>query len=105
MFNYVNDINTTFVDGSITSFGTFFAVVINALMGGLFSIGFIAVAVGLVSFVSSKGEPKATEKAGKTLTWGIIGVLVAFFVFVIKGIVINMLGIQGDIQQNVPTSI
>jgi len=85
--------------------GDFFAIVINALMGGLFALSFIAVAVGFLGYITSKGDPKATDKASKTVTWGIIGIVISFGVLVAKTIVINILGIEGEIKEYVPTSI
>lgn len=78
---------------SITSIGDMLGIVINVLMGLVFGLGFISVAVGFIQIITSGGDPKATGKGFTTVKWGIIAVLLAFLVIVIKTIILNTTGV------------
>lgn len=87
---------------SITSIGDMLGIAINVLMGSVFALGFVSIAVGFIQLITSEGDPKATGKGFTTIKWGIIAVLLAFFVIIIKTIVFRTTGVSGinDIPSN-----
>lgn len=94
MNNFIPD-NNPAGNTNITSIGNILSIAINVLMGGVFALGFISVAIGLVQLITSQGDPKSTGKAFNSIKWGVIAILLAFFVIVIKAIIFNATGVVG----------
>jgi hypothetical protein len=94
MQEYIPDSNPA-GNTNITSIGDALSIAINVLMGGVFALGFISVAVGLIQLITSQGDPKSTGKAFNSIKWGIMAILLAFFVIVIKILIFDTVGITG----------
>ena len=62
------------------------------LLIGIVSVGFIVLGGG--QLVISAGNTEAVEKGKKTITWAIIGLVVALLAFSIVAIVQDLLGVQ-----------
>jgi len=63
--------------------------------GGLIGVAFII--YGGYQYITSGGSPEATKKATTTLTWAIIGVIIAFSASLIVGFIIgNVTGTEGS---------
>jgi hypothetical protein len=95
MWNYFIPNNNPAGDTNITTVGDILSITINVLMGGVFALGFISVAVGFVQIITSQGDPKATDKGFNSVKWGVIALLLAFFIIVIKTVIFNAIGVTG----------
>lgn len=75
--------------GNIDDLFGFLAVAIRLLLsfGGLIGVAFII--YGGYQYITSGGSPEATKRATTTLTWAIVGVIVAFTASLIVGFVIS----------------
>ncbi len=60
--------------------------------GGIIAIGFII--LGGYQYIISGGSPEATKKATATLTWAIVGAILAFSAALIVDFVIRQVGID-----------
>lgn len=73
----------------------FLGMAINIMLGVAFGLGFVSVAMSLVKMVLSQGDPKATQGAFNGIKWGIIAIAISLFVFTVKTIVVELVGITG----------
>lgn len=93
MFDDLNTIITEIDSGessaSVTDLGTKIANVIVMIAVG---VSFVSVAYGFIQMMMSAGDPKAADKAKKTITWGVAGILIASLAWVLKRIFVSMLG-------------
>ncbi len=68
---------------------------INIMMGIVFALGFISLAAGFVIFVTSRGNPDGTARAGKAVLYGAGAVALSLLVLVIKEIIFKAIGVEG----------
>lgn len=78
--------------GYFTNFGKLASDILAILISAAGALAFIFIIVGGIKLVMSSGDPKATESARATLTYSIIGLVVAILAFVIVQVVQAFLG-------------
>jgi len=71
------------------SFGDIFVTIIETLLLFISILALIAIIIGGYQYVSSGGNAEATAKAKSTITWGIIGLIVAFASYVIINFIVT----------------
>ncbi len=71
------------------SFGEIFVVIINTLLIFISVLALIAIIIGGYQYITSGGNAEATAKAKSTITWGIIGLIVAFAAYVIINFIVT----------------
>ena len=86
---------------NVGSLGDIFGLILNIIMGVGWALVFIMLAMGFVQYVLSRGEKTAVENAQKWLTYAVIGGVGLFFVYVLKSIIPNLLGVNGGTVNNV----
>lgn len=65
------------------SFGEIFITIIGTLLLFIAILALIAIIIGGYQYITSGGNAEATAKAKSTITWAIIGLVVAFASYVI----------------------
>lgn len=65
-------------------------------------IGFIMIIVGAFRYLISGGNSKDTQKAKNTLTFAVIGLIVALSAFVILNLIAEFTGIKTILNFNIP---
>ena len=83
-----------------STFGAFFAMIINVVMGISFSVAVISIAYSGFLYAMSAGDPKNTKTAWNTFLWGVIAVGITLAAFALKRIVAG--GIIGADSSDVP---
>jgi len=81
---------------NITDLGDIFAMVINIILGIGWALVFVMLALGIVQYIMSKGEPKATDAARNWLTAAAIGGVGLFFLTTIQAILFRLVGINNQ---------
>jgi len=73
---------------------SFLMLIIRLLLtfGGIISIGFII--LGGYQYITSGGSPEATKKATTTISWAVVGVIIAFTAALLIDWLIRQLGIE-----------
>ena len=88
-----------------SSVGYFLGVVVNIMLGTGIAISVISIILSGIKFVMSKGDPKAFVTAKRTLTYSVVAFVLVAGAFVLKIMILNMLGVTDDaeIRNAVPT--
>lgn len=76
-------------------------VIANAIEVALMFVGAVALIFllyGSILFVVSRGDPKALEKAKKTMTYAIFGVIAVFGLFIVSGVLATALNIPNPLK-------
>jgi hypothetical protein len=81
---------------NITDLGDIFALVINIVLGIGWALVFVMLALGIVMYIMSKGESKATDAARNWLTAAAIGGVGLFFLTTIQAILFRLVGINNQ---------
>lgn len=63
--------------------------VINIILGIIALVAVLMIVIGGFKYVISRGDAKAVESATKTITWAVIGLVVAVLAYAIVSIVSN----------------
>jgi hypothetical protein len=92
---YAVTVQNTGIQG-ITDLGDVFALVINIILGIGWALVFVMLALGIVQYIMSKGEPKATDAARNWLTAAAIGGVGLFFLTTISSILFRLVGISNS---------
>ena len=71
------------------SFGEIFAVVIENLLLFISILALIAIIIGGYQYITSGGNAENTAKAKSTITWGIIGLVIAFASYIIVNFIVT----------------
>ena len=88
-------------NGDVPSLGCLAVVISNVIGIMLTFVGaaaLIYLLYGSILFVISRGDPKAIEKAKKTMTYAIFGVLAVFGIFIATAILSTAIGIPNPLQ-------
>ena len=75
---------------NLASWSTLSAIVLNVMLGVSLTAGFISIIMSGVQFMMAQGDWKALATAKKSLTYAVIGFLVAAAAFAIKFIVLRI---------------
>ena len=79
--------------GLPTSMDGLFGIILNLMLG----LGIVVTLIGLmlsgIMFLTSRGDPKATEKAKSSLTYSILGMVLALGAFSVKTLIFTSLGV------------
>lgn len=78
--------------GRFPTIGSFYAVFLNLLFGTGIAISIVAIIYSGILFITSRGDPKATDKAKSALTYSIIAMLLAFSAFSIRILITSLIG-------------
>ncbi len=81
---------------NFTSVGNIFAFVINIILGVGWALVFVMLALGIIQYIMSKGDSKATGAAREWLTAAAIGGVALFFLTTLRVILFNLVGIQNN---------
>ena len=81
---------------SFTSLSDLFGFVTNLIIGIGWALVFVMLALGFVQYVLSRGEKTAVDAAQKWLTYAVIGGVGLFFIGFLKGIIPQLIGVDGD---------
>ena len=90
-------VNVPSVPG-IENLGDIFALVVNIILGVGWALVFVMLALGLVQYIMSKGEAKATDAARQWLTAAAIGGIGLFFLTTLRVILFNLVGLGTNNQ-------
>ena len=74
------------------SLGQVFGLIINVVMGVAISLAVIFLGIGGIKYITSQGDPKASEAAKNAITNAVIGLVVAIAAFAIRTLVGNVIG-------------
>jgi len=83
--------------GKFGTIGDFFGVALNVAMGSSIAIATIAIIYAGVQYIMSEGDPKAIASAQKYLTVSVVAFIITIAAFVIKNVILNILGAQGEV--------
>lgn len=78
---------------------TMFLIITRAFLLGIGAIGVLFIIIGGFQYVIAAGNEEAIVKARKTITWAIIGVVIASLSFAIVAIVQNLLAANVKVVQ------
>lgn len=73
------------------TFGEIFVVIIDTLLIFISVLAIIGIIIGGYQYITSSGNAEATAKAKSTITWSIIGLVVAFASYIIVNFVVTTL--------------
>lgn len=85
-----------------TTIYSFMSVIINVVIGGVFSLACITLAYGFVQFAMSKGDPKDSEKARFAVEWSLVAMLIALLSVALKIAFFKAAGVTGALNSNNP---
>jgi hypothetical protein len=88
-------VNVPTVQG-VSTLGNVFAMVINIILGVGWALVFVMLAMGIIQYVMSKGEAKATDAARNWLTAAAIGGIGLFFLTTVRVILFNLAGLGSN---------
>src|SRR3989344_4373837 len=77
---------------AVDNLGDIFGLIINIILGIGWALTFVMLALGLVQYVMSKGETKATDAARNWLTAAAIGGVGLFFLTALRSILTGLIG-------------
>ncbi len=69
-------------------------VIINPLIGLLFTVAFVIFLWGAVSFIFNASDAEAQKKGKKNMVWGILGMFIMVSVIAILSIVLRTFGVD-----------
>lgn len=90
------------INGDVPSLGCLVFVIANAIGIAEMFIGAVALIFllyGSILFITSRGDPKAVEKAKKTMTYAIFGVVAIFGIFIVSNIIATSLGLPNPLSR------
>lgn len=91
MLDYIpNDVSPDL--HKFTSFAQFLSVFLNLLLGLGIAVSIIGVLLAGNQFIIAKGDAKAFDKAKRSLTYAVIAVVLAMGVYVVKRIILGLIG-------------
>lgn len=67
-------------------------------------VGFVMLIVGAFRYLISGGNSKGTEAGRNTITYAVIGLLVALSAFIILNLISNFTGVNTILNFNIPNS-
>jgi len=82
----------------VNNLGDIFGMVVNIILGVGWALVFVMLALGLVQYIMSKGEAKATDAARQWLTAAAIGGIGLFFLTTLRVILFNLVGLGSNNQ-------
>jgi hypothetical protein len=80
------------------------ANVLSYVVAGLGLVGFVMIIVGAFSYLISGGSSKGVEGGRQTITFAIIGLVVALSAFIILQFVASFTGVSSILKFQVPSS-
>lgn len=78
----------------IHTLGDIFALAINIILGVGWAMMFVMLALGLVNYIISKGEPKAVKASRDWLVSALLGGMALFFFTSFQSIFLKLLGLD-----------
>ena len=81
------------------------SIFLNFMLGIGVTAGMIGLIMGGIKYITAKGDIKAVMGAQKTITYAIVGFLVAVLAYAIKLIILRMLGVSDADILNTPVNI
>ncbi|CAN5297310.1 hypothetical protein BH10PAT2_BH10PAT2_0110 [soil metagenome] len=89
---------------TIQGFGCLVANVLVIVLTGLGLIGFVMFIVGAFIYMLSGGNAKGTENAKNTITYAVIGIVVALSAFIILKLISSFTGVSTILNFTIPDS-
>jgi hypothetical protein len=83
--------------------GNISAILINLVIGIGFGVGILCIALSMVLYVLSGGNPEKTKTAWRAFIYGVIGTMIAIGAFALKNIVVRAIGVDDPNILDVPT--
>ncbi|OGC50651.1 hypothetical protein A2716_03130 [candidate division WWE3 bacterium RIFCSPHIGHO2_01_FULL_40_23] len=84
-----------------TTLAQIFGVIINVVLGVGIALTIIYLILGGIRYIMSQGDPKNTQVAREWLTNAVIGFIVVIGAFVIRTVVISILGATNTVITDV----
>lgn len=97
MFNYLQgiDSNPSSALGNSGQVAPLLNLVINIMLGAVFSISVISIAYAGIMYTLSRGDKVETHKAYSTFLWGTIAAAMTLGAVAIKNIIFGIFGASG----------
>jgi hypothetical protein len=80
------------LDGRFRVPADIFGWLINIIIGIGWALVFIMLALGFIKYITSRGEPKATDSARQWIVYTVLGGIGLFFLTAIRFIIAGLLG-------------
>ncbi|MFA6981458.1 MAG: hypothetical protein WC243_00295 [Patescibacteria group bacterium] len=77
-----------------SSMDDIYQIVLNVMFFVGLAVTLIGVIYAGIQFITSKGDPKATDKAKSALTYSVLGIVLAIGALSVKMLVLNLLGVD-----------
>jgi len=102
MFKYLENLNpnTSTTLGKSDQVAPLLGLVINILLGAVFSICIISMAYAGIMYVLSRGDKAEVHKAYSTFIWSAIAAAMTLGAVAIKNIIFNTIGVSGPTVSN-----
>jgi hypothetical protein len=81
----------------LTTVSSFVILLANLFIIIAFGLSVVSLALSLVQFATSSGDPKQAQKAQNGIMWSVLGMIIALLAFALKAIFIKFAGIA-DVQ-------
>lgn len=102
--NLISDPNSNPTRGTFSSFSQFFGIAINIVLGTAFTLSILGIILAGIKFVMSAGDPKQIDTAKRYLTAAVVAVVLSLGVFIVKTVILNILGSsEGSLTNVLPT--
>jgi hypothetical protein len=79
---------------------SFYGIILNLMLGIGIAVTLIGLIYSGIHFVTSKGDPKATDKAKSALTYSVIGIFLVIGAFSIKILLLKIIGVEDPALMN-----
>lgn len=73
---------------------TVFLNAVSALLMFAGTFAFVLLIFSIYKYINSGGDPKKLEGARNTLIYGILGLIIVLFAFLIRSIIVNVTGVE-----------
>jgi riboflavin transporter FmnP len=106
MFTYLQNVVQLGPDSGLgyNSIGNIAGILLNVAVGIGISLAVIFLAFAGIQYMSSGGDPKATDIARNSIKNAVIALVLSLGALTVKAIVLNLFGAQGvDLTNAVPT--
>ncbi|MCB9823513.1 hypothetical protein H6802_00955 [Candidatus Nomurabacteria bacterium] len=106
MFYYLQKINGSasgLTGSNFNSIGDVLGLILNVMIGVGISLSIIFIGFSGIRVITSLADPKKYATAMKSFYYSLLGLLLTFAVLLIRIILLNIVGIGGDLQNATPT--
>ncbi|MFZ2664127.1 MAG: hypothetical protein WAX66_02090 [Patescibacteria group bacterium] len=84
----------------VTNLQELFTWITNLIIIVGLGVAVVFLALGFIKFITSQGDKVATEQAQKSVTYAILGGVGVFLVYLVKALVLNILGAEDPLEGN-----